>query len=79
VKCLNCGHEANQHNLHTDRACRVRILTGWCELEETYTGWRGCGCVHYRGLIATPVPAQCPHEFLEHGGCVICGAARVQQ
>jgi hypothetical protein len=77
VKCLNCGHDVNQHNLGGDRGCRVRILTDWSQMEETYTGFRRCRCESYRGLIPTPVSSECPHEFLAEGGCVFCGAARV--
>jgi hypothetical protein len=76
MKCLNCGHEHTQHNLHTDRRCRVRTLTGWSADDEKYTGFQPCLCEGYRGV--EPGHA-CPHEFLPKGGCVFCGAARVQR
>ena len=75
MKCLNCGHEASQHNLATNLACRVRTLSGWSEDEGQHTQFRGCGCQRYRGVYPDHA---CPHEFLPKGGCVHCGTARVE-
>jgi hypothetical protein len=76
VICLNCGHNANQHNLRTDRHCRVRILTDWDRSEEKYAGFRACGCENYRGV--DPAHA-CPCEYVPTSpGCVHCGKTRVR-
>jgi hypothetical protein len=66
--CAGCGHADSQHI--SGSRCEVRVLSDWSDEAGQYTGWRRCTCQGFRAIV-------CPHEFLEQGGCVFCGAARV--
>jgi hypothetical protein len=74
-QCQSCGHSAKQHNLDGDRACRVKILSGWSDERCQYTASKPCLCTGYAGL--DPEVDTCAHEFLpqsEHPRtCVQCG------
>ncbi len=68
----NCGHEGN---MHTDTGCRIRVLTGWKEAEQTFTGEHPCPCKGYAEPYNAAAHSDCPHETCkDNPRCVICGA-----
>ena len=81
MKCLNCGHSATQHNLDSDRRCRVRTVTDWSTQRKEYTGARPCECTCYRGI--DPTADVCAHEFLlesnNPNACVHCGQVKAEK
>lgn len=77
MRCAHCGHDAEQHD--DEGTCHVRILTGWSNNENRFTGERPCGCEEYAGRYVPPDPNGCPHELIPASKlCVHCGRATVE-
>ena len=78
-KCLDCPHLHDNHNMDDDgdRRCRMTILTGWSQEQNTFLHSRPCDCPGYSG--PDPEIDACACEFVASSpNCVHCGKVRVQ-
>jgi hypothetical protein len=71
MRCRHCGHPADQHG---DNGCRIRIVTGWDQTLQGFTGEHPCGCAGYAEPHRTHYSdCDCPHELCSDSICVHCG------